>query len=547
MRVSFIKLWLTALWRYSKAQFRNIYFNSKFYNKSLKVEPVARIYDIHNIHILGELQDKDNKNYLLSKQFKKNIWKINTLKKNKINDLHKFSWLPLIDIKKDKELCKIIIQEWLDHYSNYKSDIWHPTTIAYRLIFWITCAPITIRNEDLIFRSKITNMVLKQALHLSKNLSLIKSKIDRVLAIFSLILVSTAFEGHKKLLDSSLKKLNDQIKDMLDKQGLIKSKNLEEQFWLLHHLIIIKESLRTSQNPVPETLEDFIEMIGKNFSSLLYSNNTLPLFNGAKHYDCSNFLQFIKLKGYKFHTDANNTNFLFGKIKKLEIIMDANNPPPDEFAQNYQAGSLSFELLNAGVKIITNTGSANNFSKELAYISQSTAAQSSLVINDTSACQFQKSPMLRKYYGNALLEKSKIIKKEFAQDKVLTTLRAAHNGYEQKYATLFERHLVLNGEETLLSGVDTLTVARNEYAFLNFSLRFHVMPDARLIQTNGGDILISIKNQGWKFQCKNQDVKIENSLYFAEKEKVLETTCIVVEGTLKQEINKIMWSLEKTN
>ena len=76
---------------------------------------------------------------------------------------------------------------------------------------------------------------------------------------------------------------------------------------------------------------------------------------------------------------------------------------------------------------------------------------------------------------------------------------------------------------------------------------FHVMPDARLIQTNGGDILISIKNQGWKFQCKNQDVKIENSLYFAEKEKVLETTCIVVEGTLKQEINKITWSLEKTN
>ena len=166
MKVSFIKLWLTALWRYGKEQIRNIYFNSKFYNKSLKIEPVARIYDIHNIHVLAELQDKDNKNYLLAKQFKKNIWKINTLKKNKINDLHKFSWLPLIDIKKDKELSKFIIQEWLDLYSNYKSDIWHPTTIAYRLIFWITSAPITIRNEDLIFRSKITNIVLKQALHL---------------------------------------------------------------------------------------------------------------------------------------------------------------------------------------------------------------------------------------------------------------------------------------------------------------------------------------------------------------------------------------------
>jgi hypothetical protein len=36
-------------------------------------------------------------------------------------------------------------------------------------------------------------------------------------------------------------------------------------------------------------------------------------------------------------------------------------------------------------------------------------------------------------------------------------------------------------------------------------------------------------------------------LYFAQHEKVQETSCIVVEGTLKQEINKIVWSIEKTN
>ncbi len=315
MKVGFIRLWLTALWRYVKEQLRSIYFNSKYYNKSLTIEPVSRIYDIHNIYILGELKDKDNKNYLLAQKFKKNLWKINNLHPDRIDDLHKFSWLPYIDIKKDKEFVKVIIEEWLSSFSNYKSSVWDPFIISNRLIFWITNGPGTIRNEDLIFRSKINNIVLKQAVHLSKNLSLIQSKIDRILAIFSLILVSTSFEGYKKLLETSLKKLSDQTKEILDKRGFVRSKNIEDQFWLLHHLILIKESLKVSQNAIPETLEDHIEIVGKCFSSLLYSNNTIPLFNGSKHYDCSQFLNFLKIKGYKFDSDANDTDFLFGKIK----------------------------------------------------------------------------------------------------------------------------------------------------------------------------------------------------------------------------------------
>jgi uncharacterized heparinase superfamily protein len=255
MKVGFIRLWLTALWRYVKEQLRSIYFNSKYYNKSLTIEPVSRIYDIHNIYILGELKDKDNKNYLLAQKFKKNLWKINNLHPDRIDDLHKFSWLPYIDIKKDKEFIKVIIEEWLTSFSNYKSSVWDPSIISNRLIFWITNGPGTIRNEDLIFRSKINNIILKQAVHLSKNLSLIQSKIDRILAIFSLILVSTSFEGYKKLLETSLKKLSDQTKEILDKRGFVRSKNIEDQFWLLHHLILIKESLKVSQNAIQKHLK----------------------------------------------------------------------------------------------------------------------------------------------------------------------------------------------------------------------------------------------------------------------------------------------------
>ena len=70
------------------------------------------------------------------------------------------------------------------------------------------------------------------------------------------------------------------------------------------------------------------------------------------------------------------------------------------------------------------------------------------------------------------------------------------------------------------------------------------MPDGKLIQTQGGDILISVDNQGWKFRSSH-NAKIEESLHFSSYEKIEESKCILVEGTLKDKINNINWILEK--
>ena len=64
--------------------------------------------------------------------------------------------------------------------------------------------------------------------------------------------------------------------------------------------------------------------------------------------------------------------------------------------------------------------------------------------------------------------------------------------------------LIIYGEELII-------VAKKDLAFLNFSLRFHVTPEGKLIQTQGGDILLSVDNQGWRFKSSHP-VKIEESL-----------------------------------
>ena len=72
------------------------------------------------------------------------------------------------------------------------------------------------------------------------------------------------------------------------------------------------------------------------------------------------------------------------------------------------------------------------------------------------------------------------------------------------------------------------------------------MPDSKLIQTQGGDILLSVNNQGWKFKSSHS-IKVEDSLYFAHQDRIIESKCILVEGTLKDKVNNINWTLEKSN
>lgn len=546
MNLSFIRLFIYSLGNLFLEKIRKIYFTTKYYNNSLKVTPPSRSYDMNNVPLLLELEDKNNKRIELINRFQKNVWKLENIGEKNLSELHKFTWLSQLDIKNQKKTAKDIIVEWLIKNNTYNEKNWHHVITANRLIFWICCSHFTIRNDDMVFRAKITNNIVKQALHLNKNLTFIHNKLDKILVLASLVLVSVTFEGNQKLFQNTIKNLSNEIKNIIDKNGFVESKNPEDQFWLLHHLILTREFLIFSQNTVPEFLDQNIQKIGDNYKSLLLSNNYLPLFNGAKNRDTLEFNKFLKAKNYKFEKKNKSHAYLISKIKKFEIALDANNPPTDLNSQNYQAGCLSFEFIYNGKKVISNCGSAHNFKGDLPYLSQTTAAHSTLTINDTSSCLFQKNKLIRSFYGNSLLQKLKVYKKDLNTDKDTISIISGHNGYQKKYNTLHERKIVIQENEGKLTGDELLIVAKKDLAFLNFSLRFHITPESKLIQTQGGDILLSVDNQGWRFKCSHP-VKIEDSLYFAHYDKILESKCVLVEGVLKDKVNNINWTLEKAN
>jgi len=540
-------LYLLSLKKSFQDRLREKKFKSSNYNVSLGGIQPHRIYESSNIFLIQDLINHDPIILNSVRKFTTNLWKITNLEENKIKKLHNFCWLPALNIKTEKELGCLIIDQWINNFSNYNEKYWTLDVVTMRLIYWISSYEIIFKNSDLIFRSKVINNIVKQTKHLFKNISLVNSGVDKIKSLAALILVGNSFEQYEEYTQYGLKNLEDELGSFINKDGFVKSKNPEDLFWALYFLVLIKEWLTLSRKQTPAFINIYINSLGICFKFLRFSNGDLPLFNGANHINTEKFYEFLESRGYEFE---NMENIFCGyakiKSKKIELFIDANNPSSILHSRNYQAGPLSFELASNGIKFICNSGSGKNLGEELSYLSSSTAAHSTVTINDTSSCIFQKNALIRKYFGNSLIEKHNIFKQEFKNDKEFIQCIIAHDGYEKRFKILHERQITLFKSKNHIEGIDSLKCKSLENKNLTFSVRFHIHPDIRITKTMGNDILLSSsEGEGWIFRSPQIPTKIEKNLYFGNPDNIKESSFILLEGNIENENTNIIWHLEK--
>jgi uncharacterized heparinase superfamily protein len=540
-------LYLLSLKKSFQDRLRNKKFKSSNYNVSLGGIQPHRIYESSNIFLIQDLINHDPIILNSVRKFTTNVWKITNLEDDKIKKLHNFSWLPALNIKTEKELGCLIIDQWINNFSNYNEKYWALDVVTMRLIYWISSYEIIFKNSDLIFRSKVINNIVKQTKHLFKNISLVRGGVDKIKSLAALILVGNSFEQYEEYTQYGLKNLEDELGNFVNKDGFVKSKSPEDLFWTLYFLVIIREWLTLSRKQTPAFINIYINSLGICFKFLRFSNGDLPLFNGANQINTEKFYEFLESRGYEFESMENIfCGYAKIKSKKIELFIDANNPSSMLHSRNYQAGPLSFELASNGVKFICNSGSGKNLGEELSYLSSSTAAHSTVTINDTSSCIFQKNALIRKYFGNSLIEKHNIFKQEFKNDKEFIQCIVGHDGYEKRFKILHERQITLFKSKNHIEGIDSLKCKNPENKNLTFSVRFHIHPDIRITKTMGNDILLSSSGgEGWIFRSPQIPTKIEKNLYFGNSDNIKETSFILLEGNVENENTNIIWHLEK--
>ena len=549
-RLKSIKLYFFSILNIFFLSFRNFYFKSNYYNKKLTTFIPDRIFYRPATYLNSALTTSSSDFYKIENVSSKLIWKINLKEKQKFENLHSFLWLTKIDRKNSKIITKNIVLSWINNFFNYEPNVWKMEITAKRIISWASNTDITLENSDKLYKEKFFISLIKQSNFLLKNLNSLLSLSDKIVCCAAIILSGIIFKENNFNYKIGVKELEKIIKIYFDQEGFPKSRSPEEVFISIKYLILIREWFREAQKPIPDFLNDVIQKCGNCYSFLSCSNKQFPLFNGTSEINYKDYDIFLKNLKYKFSNKKYEiANLVKTKNKKIEFFMDCGNPPNNKFAKYYQAGCLSFELISNKQKIICNSGYGKYFSAELTSLSRSTASHSTLYINNTSSCVFQKNKFINKVYGNSLIKKHKIIDKNYTENKEFFLVSAAHNGYEKKFGCTHKRSVKVLKNKDKIVGLDEIKKNEKYSNSLIYFIRFHIYPDIKITKTKAGNsILISLSNgEGWLLQSQKNNFVIEKNIFLGNKNKIINNESVCITGYINKELISIEWELEKVS
>ena len=522
--------------------FREIYFSSKNYNKSLETKTPQQIYYNPNPFLLSIITTYNGHPFRVN-DINPNIFWIEDKKKD-TEQMHSFFWLSLLDRKTDQSKLKKIIYIWMLKNSKYKKNIWQTSTLSARIISWILNVDIILNNSTFEFRKNFLSCIISQTNHLKRNIRFENDLTKKIEILTAIILTGLVFKEYQENFDIGIKELESLVKDFFNNDGFPLSRNPNDLIFFSKYLIFCKEVIKDSQRYVPEFLED---IINKNLNCIHYlktPDEQLPLFNGASN------IKLNQIKRYLDEFKPNNKNNNLGGLYRIKhknhfLIIDIDKPPKKKFSKSYQSGPLSFEYYLDGIKIITNSGYGGHISKKATLISRLTACQSTLNINDTSITSFEKKGVINKVFGDSIQNTFKSFEFFSKDEDGLVGCSASNNGYEKKFGCTHKREIYVNKENNYLKGVDHIFKAKDGYP-IKYTFRFYINPDLSVVKTmSGNSALIQIsKNKSLIFNIIDENLEVENSIFLGGK-KIIDHSCITFSGNLVNKNKTFNWEIRK--
>ena len=521
-------------------QIRKFYLNTNFYDKKIsKIITKDLIYK-PSPYLLSSLIKYQKKKFKIEDFSLDEIWTNNNLSKKEYKNLNNFYWFFSLDLKSSKQTTQLVVQNWINNNLKYDSKSWDFDLTAKRIIAWLSCHSLTYEGSEQTYKNNFNKIVQKQTNHLINEINRSELVDDKLIGCASIILAGLCYQNEKNYLSfgsSLLKKIS---KLALDNYSFPKSRNIKELILYLKYFILIREWFKEAQNSIPEHIDETIYYLGQSYAFFQNDSGTDFLFNGNNISDNYEFDNYLKRLGYKFENENQETGgYIIFKNKKTSLIMDIGSTPNFKYTKDYQSGTLSFEIISNGKKLITNCGyykKNNKFSQ----LSKSSAAHSTLIIDDNSSCKFTK-------VNNSFLVKNnlKTIKKKSVYEKNYWKIIASHDGYLKKYNSTHERQIEFYPEQMAFVGIDKIIKRKANYNY-KFDIRFHMEPGVKLMKTQDNKaILIELDDEGWKFTCENYEINIDNGLYFGNKNLYTENQNIFISGISNNQIQNIKWEIKK--
>ncbi|WP_068084239.1 heparinase II/III family protein [Polycladidibacter stylochi] len=467
--------------------------------------------------------------------------------------LHGFSWLRHLRAAGThvaRKNARALVEDWIKECGNGHTIGWKQDVIARRVLSWLSQSPMLLDGCDAQFYRRFMRSMYRQVRYLRRSMAYAPDGVPRLTIAMAIACAYLCMEAQSKSLARALSQLDDELKRQLLPDGGHISRNPSALVEILVDLLPLRQAIvMRGQSPTPVMMESIDRMMPM-LRFFRHGDGTFAHFNGMASTQADLVATILA------YDDARGTapaSAPYSGYQRLSCngalaLIDCGAPPPIAHSSAAHAGCLAFEFSSRRNRIIVNCGVSARQKSQWRNVARSTAAHSTVGINDTSSCHILTGSRFENRIGTPVLSGPRAVAIERNDTELYEKLSASHDGYSKRFHLLHERELTLSKDGTVLDGSDHFTWTQQKRGACEYAIRFHLHPQVKCspVQSGQAIILQCDDGEGWEFSAEGHKLSLEESIYLSDAFGHRRTSQIVIESRVTEH-DRINWMLRKTS
>jgi uncharacterized heparinase superfamily protein len=470
--------------------------------------------------------------------------------------LHSFTWLRHLrasDTTMSRTNARGLIDEWI-RFSTHRDRIaWDPEVVARRLMAWQSQAPMVLEGCDYGFYRRFMRSVIRQTRYLRRIANDSAPGLPRLRVMTALASIALSMTGQQRFLKQAARRLDLELVAQILPDGGHVSRNPGAVLEILIDLLPLRQAFIARGSQPSRILVSAIDRMMPMLRFFRQGDGSFAHFNGMGDTATDQLATVLAYDDVRAATPTNAPHSGYQRVESngTILVVDSGHPPPPEFSIGAHAGCLAFEMSVGRQRLIVNCGVPKPSGTALRRLARTTAAHSTVTINDTSSCRILTRGFVGEYAGEAVIAGPSRIDIERRSVSGATLLALRHNGYADRFRILHERQLSLADAGDRLEGVDSFVNPSGQPANRGgkdfFAIRFHLHPNVRvtLAADRRAAAMELPDGETWEFETDGPELAIEESILLSDNRGNRATEQIVMYGRVQQ-TPSVHWHLHRT-
>ena len=451
--------------------------------------------------------------------------------------------------------ARALVDEWIAFQGSWDAVGWRADVLSRRIISWLSQAPLVLEDADGRFYRRLVRSLVRQVRYLRHTAGDARG-VARIQAVIALTYAALCIAGQSRHIKSATERLRHEIERQVLPDGGHAARDPGAVIEILLELLPLAQAFSSRNIAPPQALLNAMDRMMPMLRFFRHSDGTFAHFNGMAATPAE---QLLTLLAYDETRGAPLSNAPHSAYQRLEagggvLIMDTGGAPPIEMSLEAHAGCLSFEFSSPKQSlIVVNCGMPRTAREDWRHFARATPAHSTVTFNETSSARFVETAAFRRLLGGSpmLGGPSRVtVTREDHPESI--ALRAAHDGYADRFGIVHERTIVLAADGTRLEGEDMFLAAEDGPQIRagedRFAIRFHLHPSIKASRlTDGHGVMLMTPNKEvWTFTAPEDRVELEDSVYLASTDGPRRTAQMVIHGNARK-TPRVLWTFQQTS